>query len=224
VLITPNNPTGAIYSADYLNSAFETCRGAGIALVLDETYRDFLGHDRAPHALFQRDDWQSTLVHLYSFSKVFCLTGYRVGAIVADPKFLAEVGKEMDCVAICPPHIGQIGAAYGLEALSEWRRANGDKMHARLEALRKAFARGDIGYELVSSGAYFAYLRHPHRGRTSHAVARRLAERQNVLALPGSIFGPGQEDHVRMAFANVAASLMDDIAARLATDAADHTW
>jgi aspartate/methionine/tyrosine aminotransferase len=224
VLISPNNPTGGIYQPAYLNSAFELCKEAGIALVLDETYRDFLGHDGSPHALLQRSDWLGTLIHLYSFSKVFCLTGYRVGAIIADPKFLAEIGKEMDCVAICPPHIGQIGAAYGLETLGEWRRGNGAMMHARLEALRRAFARGDIGYELVSSGAYFAYLRHPHGGRASYAVAKRLAERQHLLALPGSIFGPSQDDYIRMAFANVDASLMDDIAARLAADAMDHSW
>jgi aspartate/methionine/tyrosine aminotransferase len=224
VLISPNNPTGAIYPADYLNAAFELCRDAGIALVLDETYRDFLGDGRVPHDLFQRKDWQGTLIHLYSFSKVFCLTGYRVGAIVADPVFLDEIGKEMDCVAICPPHIGQIGAAFGLEALGDWRRENSDRMRLRLEALRSAFARGNTGYDLVSSGAYFAYLKHPHAGRPSLAVARRLAERQNLLALRGSIFGPDQEDHVRMAFANVDARLMDDIAARLAADAADHSW
>ncbi len=224
VLISPNNPTGAIYPPDYLDAAFELCRNAGIALVLDETYRDFLGHDGSPHRLFRRPDWPGTLIHLYSFSKVFCLTGYRTGAIVADPKFLAEIGKEMDCVAICPPHIGQIAAAYGLEALADWRRANGAMMCARLEALRRAFERPDMGYGLVSSGAYFAYLKHPHAGRGAYAVARRLAERQNLLALPGSMFGPEQEDHVRLAFANVDASLMEDIAARLAADAADQAW
>ena len=224
VLISPNNPTGAIYPPDYLGHAFELCRGAGIALVVDETYRDFLTDGGVPHALFQRPNWQGTLIHLYSFSKVFCLTGYRTGAIVADPKFLAQIGKEMDCVAICPPHIGQIAAAYGLEALGEWRRTNSELMRGRLEAMRRAFSRGDIGYEIVSAGAYFAYLKHPHAGRRSLAVARRLAERQNLLALPGSIFGPDQEDYVRMAFANVDATLMDDIAARLGSDAADQVW
>jgi aspartate/methionine/tyrosine aminotransferase len=224
VLISPNNPTGAIHPPEYLTVAFELCRDAGIALVLDETYRDFLGHDGVPHMLFQRADWQGTLIHLYSFSKVFALAGYRVGAIVAGPRFLDEIGKEMDCVAICPPHIGQIGAAYGLTASGDWRRARSASMRERLAALHRAFTRIDVGYEIVSSGAYFAYLKHPHVGRTSHAVARRLAERQHLLALPGSIFGPNQEDYLRLAFANVDAALMDDIAARLAADAVDRAW
>jgi len=52
-------------------------------------------------------------------------------------------------------------------------------------------------------------------------VARRLVDRQNLLSLPGSMFGPGQEDFLRVAFANVEKDKMAGIAARLAADAAD---
>jgi len=223
VLISPNNPTGAIYPPAYLDAAFELCREAGIALVLDETYRDFLGHANVPHALFQRPDWRETLIHLYSFSKVFCLTGYRVGAIVADAKFLDEIGKEMDCVAICPPHIGQIGAAFGLESLDDWRRANG----RRCRRGSRRCAAHSCAADLATPGEFRRLFRVPQAPawRTYIVgVARRLAERQHVLALPGSIFGPEQDNYIRMAFANVDASLMDDIAARLAADAADEAW
>ncbi|MFW8406447.1 hypothetical protein ACOIDM_29410, partial [Klebsiella pneumoniae] len=66
-----------------------------------------------------------------------------------------------------------------------------------------------------------AYVRHPHRGRKATEVARRLVDRRNLLALPGSVFGPSQEDFLRVAFANVESGLMPEIAARLAEDAAD---
>ena len=94
-------------------------------------------------------------------------------------------------------------------------------MRERRAALLKAFARNDLGYELISAGAYFAYLKHPHRGRKATEVARRLVDRQNLLALPGSVFGPQQDDYLRVAFANVDAALMPEIAARLAADAAE---
>jgi aspartate/methionine/tyrosine aminotransferase len=71
----------------------------------------------------------------------------------------------------------------------------------------------------VSCGAYFAYLRHPFRGRAATEVAKRLAADQNMLCLPGSMFGPEQEDFLRLAFANVDAGVMPEIAARLAADA-----
>ena len=92
-------------------------------------------------------------------------------------------------------------------------------MRERLEGLRTAFRRNDIGYELVSAGAYFAYVRHPFDDQPAAEVARRLADRQNILCVPGSMFGPGQESYLRFAFANVAAEAMPAIAARLAADA-----
>lgn len=221
VLISPNNPTGAIYRPELLRAFYELAKAKRIALVLDETYRDFLPGDSPPHDLFQDPDWQETLIHLYSFSKVFSLTGYRVGATVGGARFIDAVGKAMDCVAICAPRVGQEAAIFGLGHLSEWRRSNTLMMRERQQAVKRAFARNDLGYELVSVGAYFAYLKHPHAGRSSMEIARRLADRQNLLALPGSMFGPGQDDYLRLAFANVGAELMPEIAVRLAADAAE---
>ncbi len=101
VLISPNNPTGAIYPPEEIRAAYELCKRKKIAFILDETYRDFMPGWPVPHDLFADKDWPETLIHLYSFSKSFSLPGYRVGAIVADPKLLTEIAKAMDCVAIC---------------------------------------------------------------------------------------------------------------------------
>ncbi|HWA47432.1 MAG TPA: aminotransferase [Dongiaceae bacterium] len=221
VLVSPNNPTGAIYKPETLRAFVALAKRRGIALVLDETYRDFLPFDGAPHDLLREADWAGTLIHLYSFSKVFAITGYRVGAIVADKSFVDHAAKTMDCVAICAPRVGQEAAHFGLGNLADWRRGNTLMMRDRRAALVSAFGRNDLGYELITAGAYFAYVRHPHRGRKANEVARRLADRRNLLALPGSVFGPNQEDFLRVAFANVDARLMPEIAARLAEDAAD---
>lgn len=220
LIISPNNPTGTVYSPDVLRRFYRLAKSRGIALILDETYRDFMPHDDAPHDLFQDPDWAGTLIHLYSFSKVFCLTGYRVGALVGAPALVAEVAKAMDTVAICAPRIGQLAAIRGLDALGDWRRSNTLLMRDRLTALQSALSRNDLGYELISAGAYFAYVRHPHRGQSAADVARRLVGRQNLLALPGAMFGPGQDDYLRVAFANVEKDWMPEIAARLAADAA----
>jgi aspartate/methionine/tyrosine aminotransferase len=219
VLVTPNNPTGSVYPPDAIAAFYRLARVKGLALVIDETYRDFLPDDAAPHDLFREPDWPDTLVHLYSFSKVFCLTGYRVGAIACGRTLGAEIAKAMDTIAICAPRIGQAAAIHGLRALGNWRRGNTAMMRERLAALRAAFRRNDLGYELVSSGAYFAYIRHPFDGTPAAAVARRLADVQNLLCLPGTMFGRGQDAFLRFAFANVAAEAMPAIAERLAADA-----
>lgn len=219
VLVTPNNPTGAVYPPEAIAAFAELASAHGLALILDETYRDFMPDEGAPHGLFREAGWRDNLVHLYSFSKVFSLTGYRVGAVVAGPALVAQVAKAMDTVAICAPHVGQEAALFGLQHSGDWRRANTRLMRERRAALIAALKRNDLGYELVSCGAYFAYLRHPFRSRSATEVAQRLAAEENMLCLPGSMFGPEQEDFLRVAFANVEAEVMPEIAARLAADA-----
>ena len=102
-----------------------------------------------------------------------------------------------------------------MQILDGWKAEKRKLSLARLDALRHALARNDLEYELVSSGAFFAYLRHPHDGKTAFDVARRLAEEQNMLCLPGTFFGPDQGRFLRFSFANVEAECMGEIATRL---------
>ena len=215
VLISPNNPTGIEYARDYIEALFELARSHGIALVIDETYKDFRTTTGPPHQLMQRSDWDQNLIQLFSFSKSYALTGYRVGAMVANAETNREVAKILDNLAICPPHIGQLAALYGLRHMGEWRQQKAGMLRDRVVRLRECFTNRGLRYELVSSGAYFAYLRHPFTGQTAHSVAHRLADDFNILCLPGSMFGPGQEAYLRFAFANIDGSHIPELVSRL---------
>lgn len=215
VLVTPNNPTGAVYPASVIRAFYDLARERGVALVLDETYKDFLPGDGAPHDLFVDAGWADTVVHLYSFSKVYCLTGWRVGSVIAHPDLIGRIAKAMDCVAICAPRLGQEAALYGLGHLGGFVSGNTKMMRSRAAAVAEAFRTNDPGYELVSVGAYFAYVRHPFGGTPGRDVAKRLADEQNLLCVPGAMFGPGQESYLRLAFANVATELMPEMVRRL---------
>ncbi len=214
LLVTPNNPSGAIYSPECIAGFFEVAREHGIALILDETYRDFIDIEQTPHGLFARDDWRDTLVHLYSFSKVFSLTGFRTGAIATGQPLLEQLKKIQDCTAICAPHAGQLAAVYGLENLHDWKIEKSDELAVRAVAIRKAFEHPDLEYRLISAGAYFAYVEHPF-DLPARDVVRKLIEDQEIVCLPGSYFGPEQERYIRLAFANVHESRFDDVVARL---------
>lgn len=215
VLVTPNNPTGAVYPPEIIEAFFELARARGIALVIDETYKDFLDHPDAPHGLFRRGDWQKALVQLYSFSKAYSLTGHRVGSVAAAPELLGEIMKAADCLAICPSAIGQEAALFGLRHLADWREANRCIMAERVAAFTRAFEASSLRYELVSAGAYFAYVRHPFGEEQAWEVARRLVRNHQVLTLPGEIFGPDQERYLRFAFANLPAEAFPELVERL---------
>jgi aspartate/methionine/tyrosine aminotransferase len=215
VLCSPNNPTGAIYPPGVIDRFFDLARQHGIALVIDETYKDFRDGPAPAHGIFARGDWEDGFIHLYSFSKAYSMTGYRVGAITASARVLAEAEKILDCLAICPTHISQRAALFALLQLDDWKKAKIALMNQRLMALRRAFARPGLHYELVSSGALFAYVKHPFTEQTAKQVAMRLAGEHDLLCLPGSMFGPGQESCLRIAFANAEASDMETVVDRL---------
>jgi aspartate/methionine/tyrosine aminotransferase len=217
VLVTPNNPTGSVYPPATVEAFFDLAEKHDIPLILDETYRDFLPPQmNCPHGLFRDRDWPNALIHLYSFSKVYCVTGYRVGALVAAPALIAEATKVMDCLAICAPTIGQEAALFGIENLEDWRSAKRTLMHRRVDGFRAAMRNCSAGYSIASIGAYFAYMRHPFEARSAKDVAKHLAREHNLLCLPGSAFGMGQERYLRFAFANIEASSVSEIPHRLA--------
>ncbi len=216
VLVTPNNPTGAVYPAETIERFAEVCRRRGIWLVLDETYRDFLPRGAArPHGVLDTPDWRDGVIGLYSFSKSYCVPGHRLGAIVAGRTMLDQIGKVLDTVQICPPRAAQAAVAWGIEALAGWRDGNRLEIERRARAFTSAMGQAH-GWRVDSVGAYFAFVKHPFEGIPAPAVAERLAAERGVLALPGGYFGPGQDGHLRIAFANAEADALSGLPARLA--------
>ncbi|RUM08682.1 aminotransferase [Rhizobium chutanense] len=214
-VVTPNNPTGAVYPPNLLHELFVLCRKYGAWLILDETYRDFLGDDYGrPHSLLSEPGWEDTLVLLYSFSKSFCIPGHRLGAITAGPKLIAEIAKVMDNMQICAPRSAQIAVASALPALAEWRAGNRLEIARRAHALRKVFS-GLPDWEIGAIGAYFAFVRHPHADRSSSEIAEKLAREAGIVSLPGAYFGEGQERYLRLAFANADVASIGLLSERL---------
>jgi aspartate/methionine/tyrosine aminotransferase len=218
VLVTPNNPGGAEYPAETLAAFRDLCRSRDVTLIVDETYRDFDSREGSPHGLFADPEWEEVLVHLYSFSKAYRLTGHRVGAMVASPALLAEVEKFLDTVAICAPQLGQRAALWGLRNLDEWLAGERAEILARADALRRGFA-GLDGWRLLGCGAYFAYAEHPF-DMPSDALAPWLVREAGVLLLPGTMFRPEGDGRgmreVRIAFANAGAEGLAELCRRLA--------
>ncbi len=205
VLVTPNNPTGAEYPDRLLQSFRELSREKGISLIIDETYRDFLSHNGSPHTLFADKKWYDEIIHLYSFSKVYRMTGHRVGALVASSERLSQVEKFLDTVTICPNQLAQKAALFGLRNLSEFVAYERQKILKRCARITQGFNNLE-GWKLLGAGAYFAYVEHPFDS-PSDKLAQILVKEQSLLLLPGTMFAPKGTDglaekQVRLAYAN----------------------
>jgi len=128
---------------------------------------------------------------------------------------LAQVEKILDCVTICPANLSQRVAQFALESLGQWRDERCGELVSRADALREAFTRDELRYQLLSAGGYFAYVRHPFNGMPSPQVARHLAATHNLLCLPGSMFGPDQDAFLRLSFTNMAREQLGELVERL---------
>lgn len=219
-LVTPNNPGGVEYPAELVAAFRDLARTHGLRLLIDETYRDFDSRDGAPHDLFADPDWDDTVVHLYSFSKAYRLTGHRVGAIAADIGLLAEIEKFLDTVAICPNQIGQKAALWGMQNLGQWLAGERAEILDRRAAIEEGFSRlAAQGWRLMGVGAYFAYVEHPF-DIPSDQLAPLLVREAGVLLLPGTMFMPEGDPagarQFRIAFANIDRAGIETLFDRLA--------
>lgn len=221
VLVSPNNPAGVEYPPSLLAAFRDLARAHSLALIVDETYRDFDSRPNPPHSLLSDPTWDDTLIQLYSFSKAYRLTGHRVGAIIANPTLLAEIEKFLDTVAICPSQLGQHAALWGLQHLGDWLAGERDEILDRRAAIHDNMPLiAARGWRLMGCGAYFAYLEHPF-AESSATLAPKLVQEIGVLALPGTMFTPATDPsgarQFRVAFANVDRDGITTLFTRLAS-------
>lgn len=216
VVVSPSNPTGAIVPPSVLAALYGMCQTRGIALILDETYRDFLapGQD-CPHSLFSDPAWGDTLISLYSFSKAYAIPGHRIGALTAGEATMAQVLKILDTIQICASRPAQIALARAMPRLGPWKATMRASINARIQAFSAVLADAP-GWQIASIGAYFAYVRPPITTADSAVFAEALASTCGVLGLPGRYFESGDSAYLRLAFANADEATIATLPARFA--------
>ena len=204
VMVTPNNPTGIEYPSDLIENFSDLARDSNIKLIIDETYKNF--GDNQSNVLY-RGKWSDHLIQLYSFSKVYRLTGQRVGLMVASRTFIKQVEKFLDTTTICPNRLAQKAAYFGLRNLQEFIK----KEKLKIKKLKHTFEKeisSIPNWALLGIGGYFAYLSYKS-ALDSTSVAKKLLADQNILTIPGDMFFPKSKNlfikerrSIRIAFAN----------------------
>jgi hypothetical protein len=215
LLVTPSNPTGTVTPPELIEELYVLAAGHGFALVLDETYADFIISDAAPHGLLTRSDWGDNLIQIMSFGKTYSLTGYRAGLLLASEKLIHHALKAQDTMVVCQPRITQLALAFAADHLDSWVEENARMMAARHEVFRREFARPGNPFELVASGSFFGWVRHPFKGLSGRQAAKRLIDEAGLLTLPGEVFGPGFDCYLRLALGNIGEETIPEAVRRL---------
>ncbi len=215
VLVTPGNPTGVTIPPDVIDAFGRLAAERDLALIVDETYRNFRAVDDPPHSLFNQPAWAEHVISLHSFSKDLAIPGYRVGAVVAGEDLIYEVLKIVDCVQISAPRIGQEAVIAGLRHARTWRREQAARIRAAQDRFESVMTERPGGFELAAAGAFFGWVRHPFDDLDTDEVIKRLVLDHDVLAIPGTAFTPTDERWLRFSFANLDEGELVELGARL---------
>ena len=219
VLVSPNNPSGAIYSNQLLQKFFDLCKSNQIRLIIDETYKDFHPNASQPHTLLENNNWDQVLTILYSFSKTYRMTGHRVGALLTSKENLTEIEKALDTFTVCPPQLGQYAANWGLNNLEAWAAERRTEILQRAKHFSEKFQPlSAAGWSLRGCGAYFAFVEHPFEDE-SNILAPLILRDQGILLMPGTMFYPKHNPlgsrSFRIAFANIDKNKISTLLERL---------
>ena len=190
LLASPANPTGTVTGRANLAALSAYCRENGIAFISDEIYHGltFVGEEAT--AL----EFGEEAVIINSFSKYYCMTGWRIGWMVLPEKLVRPVERIAQSLYISAPELSQIAAeaALGAEAeLNVYRdayRVNRDFLVKRLP---------ELGFSIASpmDGAFYAYVDVRRFTNDSMAFARRMLAETDVAATPGIDFDPLDGHH-----------------------------
>ncbi|MDO9231469.1 MAG: pyridoxal phosphate-dependent aminotransferase [bacterium] len=208
----PNNPTGTIYSKEQLLGLAELAKKHNLFLISDEVYKDFtFARKEKIFSLAEIPELRKRVIRLFSFSKSYAMTGYRVGYLHCDESVAQEILKVHDSLVTCAPVISQYAAMGALEmAEKDVIFFNGeylkrrDLICVRLEKLKHIFSyvRPESAYyvfpKIIKNDFDFGSLEAPES--FSFKFAFWLLEKAQVAVVPGVAFGPSGEDHVRFSF------------------------
>jgi len=200
VTISPNNPTGTVYSEATLQQLNSLCRDRGLYHISDEAY-EYFTYEGARHV--SPGSFANSSEHtisLYSLSKAYGFASWRIGYMVIPQHLLTAVKKVQDTILICPPVISQYAAWGALQAGRAYCTHHLSAIaSARQIVLNALGSLGDRCTFTPADGAFYAFVK-ANTSLSSFDLVKYLIEEHGVAAIPGDTFGLEEGCYLRVAY------------------------
>ncbi|MBD2342064.1 pyridoxal phosphate-dependent aminotransferase [Calothrix sp. FACHB-156] len=200
VTISPNNPTGVVYSEAALREVNQLCGDRGIYHISDEAYEYFTynGVKHISPATFANSS--DYTISLYSLSKAYGFASWRIGYMVIPQHLLVPVKKVQDTILICAPVISQYAALGALQAKEEYLRENiGAISQVREVVLESLNHLQGLCTITPADGAFYFFLK-VHTQMNAFELVKRLIQEHQVAVIPGTTFGMEDGCYLRVAY------------------------
>ena len=207
LLMSPANPSGTLMQPEALRDVCRTCDRLGIAFISDEIYHGLTYDMAADTAL--RHTQSATIVN--SFSKYFCMTGWRIGWLVLPPDLVRPIERLQQNLSISVPTLSQVGAEAAFDAAEELESIKAGYARSRA-LLLDALPRLGLGAFHPPDGAFYLYVDITRHSDDATAFCARMLDEIGVAATPGLDFDPeGGGRSIRLSFAGAEAEMAEAV-------------
>jgi aspartate/methionine/tyrosine aminotransferase len=197
IINSPANPTGSVFSEETVRKIASFIQEYDLYLLSDEVYEDLVYEGE--HTSPARYDLEGRVFSVFSFSKSYAMTGWRVAYLHCPPGLTPHVQKFPEPFISCPPSISQRAAIAALQGsqtvLAEMKEKYRKRRDIALVILRDAGVRF-----FEPKGAFYIFCDISRSGMDSYSFSKLLLKEKKVAVAPGKAFGPGGENYVRIAF------------------------
>lgn len=204
VINSPNNPTGTVYPVELLKEIANLAEEKGLYVFSDEVYSTLV-YDKPFHSISAFYPAEHLIV-FNSFSKAFCMTGWRVGYVIGEPHFIKRLAKMQENVAVCASGISQWAALEAVTHAENYVTPIRNTFLARRKTLVDALE-GIPGIRYhIPDAAFYLFTDISATGLDSRSFCFSMLEKEHVSLTPGLAFGDSFDGYVRLAF-----TLEDDV-------------
>ncbi len=200
VTISPNNPTGVVYSEEALREVNLICRDRGIYHINDEAY-EYFTYDGVKHiSPGGFPESSSHTISLYSLSKAYGFASWRIGYMVIPEHLLVPVQKIQDTILICPPVVSQYAALGALQAGFSYCQAHISAIAQVRQLVLNSLNRLQGLCTIAPADGAFYFLLKVHTQLGAFELAERLIREHRVAVIPGTAFGMDDGCYLRLAY------------------------
>ncbi len=202
VLNTPNNPTGAVYSAEFLEALARLAVEKDLYVLSDEIYEKMV-YDGNSHISFgSLPGMKDRTVTVSGFSKNYSMTGWRLGFVAANTDVISAMVRIHQYVTICATSFAQWGAVAALTGPQD------DVSHMVAEFDKRGTLVSSALQEMPGiqvskpAGAFYIFPSIKETGKSSQEMAQYLLDEAKIAVVPGHVFGDFGEGYIRLSYAN----------------------
>ncbi|MDD3225403.1 MAG: aminotransferase class I/II-fold pyridoxal phosphate-dependent enzyme [Clostridium sp.] len=199
VVSYPSNPTGAVLSKEARDSLYKILKEKDILIVTDEMYSSLCFEDEY-YSIAQYEDIKDKMILVGGFSKMFSMTGLRIGYVCSSNKYIDSIIKVHQYNVSCAPSISQYGALKGLKSSMHDARLMKEEFIKRRNYSYKRLL--DMKFEVAKpKGAFYIFPSIKKFGKSSEEFCEDLLKNGKVAIVPGNAFGKNGEGYARISYA-----------------------